>query len=315
MIKEKVLITGGAGYIGSVLTDQLLKENYKVTCLDNLKYGQKAYSIYASNPNFDFIFGDVRNEGLLNKIAKNFDSIIPLAAIVGAPACDNNPLEATSTNFEAIKLLNNLRSQDQKFIYPNTTSGYGGKDGREFCTEETPMEPISLYGITKLNAENCIKESGKDYVCPRLSTVFGTSLRMRSDLLVNDFVLRAVRDGFIVLFEKDFKRDYVHIRDVARAFQYCMENYDRMKNQSYNIGLDEANLSKYELAKKIKQHIPKFTIMTSDIGQDPDKRNYQVSNKKIKDAGFKFKVSLDEGINELIKGYDILLRNDPTKNI
>lgn len=315
MVVENVLVTGGSGYLGSVLIPHLLDVGYKVTCLDNLSYGQKSLFHLAGNPNFDFIFGDVRNKELLEKIVPNFDVIIPLAAIVGMPPCELKPIDAKSINYDSIVLINNIRRPDQKLIYPTTNSGYGTKSGDIYCTEETPLEPISLYGKTKTDAENELLNSGKPAITLRLATVFGVSPRMRTDLLVNDFVFKAVNDGYVVIYEKDFKRNYVHIKDVARCFEHCIKNFDSMKNNAYNVGLDDANLSKAELAEKIKTFVPKFEIVYMEVGEDPDKRNYIVSNAKILSAGFVCKYSLDDGIKELLKGYKILLKNNPYKNI
>lgn len=304
-----ILITGGAGYLGSIICEQLLNKGYQVTVLDNLLYKQKSLFHLMANPNFEFIFGDARNKDTMSKLLRSIDLIIPLAAIVGAPACDRDTQLATSVNFEAIKLLNNLRSKDQKIIYPTTNSGYGTKSGDVFCTEETPLEPISLYGRTKTDAEAELLSS-ENTISLRLATVFGTSPRMRIDLLVNHFVYVAVKDGYIVIFEKDFKRNYIHIRDVADCFLHCIGNFENMKGKPFNVGLDEANLSKEELAFKIKEYIPNFYIHFAPIGSDPDKRNYIVSNQKLKEAGFVPKRSLDEGIKELIKGYQLLYREE-----
>ena len=230
-------------------------------------------------------------------------------------ACNERPYDAESTNLEAVSMLNEIRRDNQKIIYPNTNSGYGTNSGEVYCTEKTPLEPISSYGIQKCQSEKILLEGEKDAITLRLATVFGTSPRMRTDLLVNDFVLRAMRDGCVVLFEKNFKRNYIHIKDVARVFEHCIENYDSMKNEPYNVGLEEANLSKEELALKVKEYIPKFEIFEKEIGKDPDKRNYIVSNKKIMSTGFKPEFSLDDGIKELIKGYEIILKNDQFKNI
>ena len=312
---QRVLITGGSGYLGSVIIGYLLDKGYHVTCLDNLSYRQKSLVQYARNSNFEFVYGDCRNSELLQKILPSIDVIIPLAAIVGMPACEMNPINAKSINFEAIKLINELRSPDQMLIYPTTNSGYGTKSGDVYCTEETPLEPISLYGQTKVNAENYLLDSEKKVITLRLATVFGLSPRMRTDLLVNDFVLRALRDGYIIIYEKDFKRNYVHILDVAKCFEHCITNFDRMKNNAYNVGLDKANLSKAELAETIKKFIPKFEIVYKEVGEDIDKRNYIVSNQKIRDAGFVASHSIEEGIKELIKGYSILLKNDDMKNV
>lgn len=304
-----ILVTGGAGYLGSILCEPLLNKGYKVTVLDNLLYRQKSLFHLMANPNFEFVFGDVRNKELMTGLLKDVDVIIPLAAIVGAPACDRDPLLATSVNFEAIKLLNNLRSKDQKIIYPTTNSGYGTKSGEIFCTEDTPLEPISLYGKTKADAEDKLLKS-ENVITLRLATVFGMSSRMRIDLLVNHFVYVALKDGYIVIFEKDFKRNYIHIRDVADCFLHCIENFEKMKGKPFNVGLDEANLSKEELVFKIKEYIPNFYIHFAQIGSDPDKRNYIVSNQRLKEAGFVAKRSLDEGIKELMKGYQLLQREE-----
>tara|TARA_Y100000034_G_scaffold128045_1_gene181968 strand:- start:32 stop:979 length:948 start_codon:yes stop_codon:yes gene_type:complete len=315
MTKEKVLITGGAGYLGSVLTGHLLEKGFKVTCLDDLRFRQDSLLPCANNPNFDFIYGDVRDTSLLERTVSHFDVLIPLAAVVGMPACDLNPEEAEKINLGAIIKLDEIRSPNQKIIFPNTNSGYGTKSGEVYCTEETPLEPISFYGETKVKAEKHLLESEKSAITLRLATVFGTSPRMRTDLLVNDFVLKAVRDGSVVIYEGDSKRNYIHIRDVARVFKHCIENFDSMKNKPYNVGLEDANISKIELAKKIRKHVSKFEIVEREIGEDPDKRDYIVSNKRILGTGFVPEFSLDDGIKELIKGYDILLRNDPYKNV
>ena len=317
MAKEKVLITGGAGYIGSVLTGHLLNKDYKVTCLDNLIFGQTTPLIYVNNPNFDFVYGDSRNESLIKKLVGKKDAIIPLAALVGMPLCNMRPQDAEQINRDSIVMLNRIRSLDQMLIFPNTNSGYGAKTGEVFCTEETPLEPVSLYGRVKVEAEQSLLDSRKPAITLRLATVFGFSPRMRLDLLVNDFVYQAMTVGCIELFEKDFKRNYIHIRDVARAFQHAIENFEEMRsgeNQAFNLGLDNANLSKEELALKIRGYIPGFSIYEGS-GQDPDKRNYIVSNEKIRRTGFEPIFSLDDGIKELIKGYDILLKTNPLRNV
>ena len=315
MVKEKVLITGGAGYLGSILTEHLLNQDYKITSLDNLTYHQKSPFNFVSNPDFEFVYGDSRDKKLLKEYVPNSDIIIPLAAIVGMPACKKNPEESKSINLDALIMLNELRSNNQKLIYPNTNSGYGvGSDGIH-CNEETPLNPISEYGQQKCMSEDFLLKDNKDAIALRLATVFGTSPRMRTDLLVNDFVLKAMREGSVVIYEGNFMRNYIHIRDVARCFEHCIKNYESMKNQPYNVGLDEANLSKVQLAKKIKEFIPQLEIIEKEIGKDPDKRNYIVSNQRILDSGFKTRFSLEDGIKELIKGYDILLKNDPYKNI
>ena len=241
-------------------------------------------------------------------LEKDDEELIPLSEIVGAPACDRDPLLARSVNLEAIRLLNRVRSSGQLIVYPTTNSGYGTKTGDVFCTEETPLEPISLYGQTKTQAEQELLQS-PNVVTLRLATVFGMSPRMRLDLLVNHFVYAAATDGYLVIFEKDFKRNYIHIRDVADCFLYCIENSNRMAGRAYNAGLDAANLSKQELALSIKKHVPKFYIHFAEVGSDPDKRNYIVSNQRLREAGFEAKRSLDEGIVELLKGYRMMGRS------
>lgn len=305
--KRSVLITGGAGYIGSVLTKKLLERGYRVTCVDSLLYSQQTPFLFSDNPNYQFVFGDARDESLLKGIVPGHDIIIPLAALVGMPICNKRPNEAKTVNHKAIVLLDKIRSPSQKVVYPTTNSGYGTKSGDVFCTEETPLEPISLYGETKAAAEKHLLLSEKPAITFRLATVFGVSPRMRTDLLVNDFVLKALTDGSITLFEPHFKRNYVHISDVVEGFIYAIENFDSMQNQSYNLGLDEANLSKDELAHKVKQHISEFKIYYDEFSSDPDKRNYIVSSNKLKKAGFKAVVGLDNGIQELIRGYRVLL--------
>lgn len=305
----RVLLTGGAGYLGSILSEHLLNAGHRVTTVDNLLHRQKTLFHLCNNPNFEFVFGDVRNEKLIKSLLKDVEVIIPLAAIVGAPACDLDPQLATTVNLDAIKLLNQLRSKNQLIVYPTTNSGYGTKSGEVLCTEDTPLEPISLYGRTKSEAETELLNS-ENTISLRLATVFGMSPRMRIDLLVNHFVFTAVKDGYIVIFEKDFKRNFVHIRDVADCFLFCIENSKEMIGKPFNVGLDSANLSKEELALKIKEYVPNFYIHFAQIGSDPDKRNYIVSNQRLKEVGFEAKRSLDEGIKELIKGYQLMQREE-----
>jgi nucleoside-diphosphate-sugar epimerase len=302
-----VVITGAAGYLGSVLCEHLLAAGYRVTAADGLIYRQRSLFHLCASPQFDFIVGDARDEQLMRRLVKDADVLIPLAAIVGAPACDRDPWLARSVNLEAIRLLARLRSNDQLIVYPTTNSGYGTKSGDVFCTEDTPLEPISLYGQTKTDAEAEILER-TNTVTLRLATVFGMSPRMRLDLLVNHFVYAAVTDGYIVIFEKDFKRNYIHIRDVADCFIHCIENGKKMAGRPYNAGLDSANLSKEALALKIKEYVPNFYIHFGQVGTDPDKRNYIVSNQRLRDAGFEAKRSLDAGIQELLKGYRMMGR-------
>lgn len=303
----KILVTGGAGYLGSVLSEHLLTTGYHVTVVDNLTYGQHSLFHLCANPRFEFVYGDVRDERLMASLVKDADVLIPLAAIVGVPACHRDPWLAHAINLEAVRLLNRLRRTSQLVLFPNTNSGYGSKTGDNYCTEETPLEPISLYGQTKVQAEMELLASS-NVITLRLATVFGMSPRMRLDLLVNHFVHAAVTEGYLVIFEKDFKRNYVHIRDVADCFLHCIEHADRMVGRPYNVGLDEANLSKAELALKIKERVPSFYIHFSEVGSDPDKRNYIVSNQRLLQAGFKARRTLDEGIQELVKGYRLMGR-------
>lgn len=297
-----VLVTGGAGYLGSVLCERLLAAGYRVTTVDDMMYQQRSLLHLCANPQFDFVLGDVRDEELMRGLVKEADVLIPLAAIVGAPACDRDPLLARSVNLEAVRLLKGLRSAQQPIIYPTTNSGYGTQSGDLFCTEDTPLEPISLYGQTKSQAETELLEA-PNVITLRLATVFGISPRMRLDLLVNHFVYAAITDGYIVIFEKDFKRNYIHIRDVADCFVHCIENFKQMAGRPYNAGLDAANLSKEELALKIKEYVPNFYVHFAQVGSDPDKRNYIVSNQRLREAGFEARRSLDDGIRELLKGY------------
>ena len=303
----RILVTGGAGYLGSILCEHLLAAGHQVLVLDNLMYGTPALFHLCAHPGFEFERGDARDQATLAWLLKRVDAMIPLAAIVGAPACQRDPWLARSVNVEAIQLLKQLRSPSQLIIYPTTNSGYGTKSGDVYCTEDTPLEPVSLYGQTKVQAELELLDS-PNVITLRLATVFGLSPRMRLDLLVNHFVYAAVADGFIVIFEKDFKRNYVHIRDVADCFLHCLRNFDRMAGRPYNVGLDAANLSKEELAFKVKAYVPNFYIHFSEIGNDPDKRNYIVSNQRLREAGFEAHRSLDEGIQELLKGYRMLGR-------
>ncbi len=304
----RVLVTGGAGYLGSVLCERLLREGFDVLAVDSLLYGQHSLFHLCNDDRFDFVRGDVRDSALMQELLAGADVVIPLAAIVGAPACARDPELARSVNFESIRLLNQLRSDDQLVVYPVTNSGYGAKSGNVYCTEESPLEPISLYGQTKVDAEAELLDAGGRVITLRLATVFGMSPRMRLDLLVNHFVVEAVTSGYIVVFEKDFKRNFVHIRDVADCFVHCIHNADRMIGQPYNVGLDDANLSKEELAEKIREHVPEFYLHFADIGSDPDKRNYIVSNQRLREAGFEARRSLDDGIRELVKGYRLMGR-------
>lgn len=309
----KVLVTGGAGYLGSTLVPQLLGKGYEVTVLDNFMFGQSVFLDQCINEKFTIVRGDCRNEKVLREVMRDKDIIVPLAAIVGAPMCNLDKIGAQTINLEAIQSIISLRSKEQIIIYPTTNSGYGIGEKGKFCTEETPLNPISLYGVTKVQAEQAVLEAGNS-ISFRLATVFGMSPRMRLDLLVNDFTHRAFMDRAVVIFEGHFKRNYIHVRDVARAFIHGIENFDKMKNNAFNVGLSDANLSKLELCEEIKKQLPQFVFLEAPIGEDPDKRDYIVSNEKIEKTGFKPQVSLQHGIQELIKGFSII-RNSKYSNV
>jgi nucleoside-diphosphate-sugar epimerase len=308
-----VLVTGGAGYLGAILVPALLDAGYSVTVLDNFMYLQNSLSSVCHHPRFNVVNGDARQLDVIAPLVKQADVIIPLAALVGAPLCKKDPIGATTTNRDAIATLKSLLSRDQRVIMPITNSGYGvGEKGKQ-CTEETPMRPISLYGRDKVQAEKIVLEHD-NAISLRLATVFGMSPRMRIDLLVNDFVYRAVSDRFVVLFEAHFKRNYIHIRDVARAFIHGLDKFDEMKGGAYNVGLSDANISKAELCERIKLQVPEFVYLEAPIGEDPDKRDYIVSNSKIERTGFQPAFSIDDGIRELIKGYR-MIRNTVYGNV
>jgi nucleoside-diphosphate-sugar epimerase len=308
-----ILVTGGAGYLGSTLVPALLAEGHRVTVLDSFLFGQAPLNALCADPNFDVVRGDARDPETLKPLLRGADVIIPLAALVGAPLCNLDRTGAETLNREAVKTLIRLGSREQRILMPITNSGYGIGEQGKFCTEETPLRPITLYGRTKVEAEHAVLERG-NAISFRLATVFGMSPRMRIDLLVNDFVWRAVQDRAVVLFEAHFKRNYIHVRDVARAFLHGMEHFETMRDQAYNVGLSDANLSKAELCQRIRQQIPKFVYLEAPIGEDPDKRDYIVSNEKIERTGYGPVYSLDQGIAELIKGYR-MLRNTVHGNI
>ena len=304
----KILITGAAGYIGSVLVPILLQNDHEVIAIDNFMYKQTSLLDCCHYENFTLINGDARNSALIEVNLKKVDAVLPLACLTGAPLCDKDPITAKAVNFEAIKTILKKRSPSQMVIFPTTNSGYGVGEKGIHCTEETPLRPVSLYGQLKVEIEKMILDSGNSMTF-RFATVFGVSPRMRLDLLVNDFTYRAYYDRFIVLFEAHFKRNYLHVRDAARAFIYGLENFEKMKGEAYNIGLSDANISKSELCEVIKTQIPNFYFSEAEIGEDVDKRDYIVSNEKIESAGFKTKHSLTYGIKELIKGFQIVKKS------
>jgi len=311
--KLRILVTGGAGYLGSTLVPALLEAGHAVTVLDNFMFRQAPLAHVCAHPDFDVVRGDCRDAAVLKPLVAKADIAIPLAALVGAPLCNNDQTGAVSINRDAVRTLLGLLAKDQRVLMPVTNSGYGvGEPGKE-CTEESPLRPLSLYGRTKVEAEELVlgRDNGMSF---RLATVFGMSPRMRIDLLVNDFVHRAVTDRAVVLFEPHFKRNYIHVRDVARAFLHGIANFSTMKNRPYNVGLSDANLSKMELCQRIQANVPGFVFLEAPIGEDPDKRDYIVSNARIEATGFKPAHSLDAGIAELVKGYR-MIRNGMYGNV
>jgi nucleoside-diphosphate-sugar epimerase len=309
----KILVTGGAGYIGSVLTPTLLAQGHDVTVLDNFYFNQSSLLDCCHSDRFQVVRGDCRDEAVVRPLVAKADLIIPLAALVGVPLCNTDAIATRTTNQEAVETLCRLASKSQWIIMPVTNSGYGVGEKGKPCTEESPLRPISTYGITKVKAEEAVLQR-ENSISFRLATVFGLSPRMRLDLLVNDFVYRAVNDRAVMIFEGHFKRNYIHIRDVVRTFLHGMAHFDGMKGRPYNVGLEDANLSKLELCAVIKRHLPKFVYLEAPIGEDPDKRDYIVSNARILATGFKPEWNLDRGIQELIKGY-VILRNTIYSNV
>jgi nucleoside-diphosphate-sugar epimerase len=306
---KNILITGAAGYIGSMLATRLVSLKYNVTAVDMLKYDKNSLSHLFGKKNFKFIKADIRKIPCIKKIVKKQDYIFPLAALVGAPLCEKNTLK---TNVESIVNLIKYLKPNQKIIYPTTNSGYGIGEKNKYCDENSPLNPISLYGTSKAAAENIIL-GYKNSVCFRLATVFGFSYRMRTDLLVNNFVQKSVSTGKLDLFEPYFRRNYIHISDVINAFIFAIQNFSRLKGNTFNLGLSSANLTKIALAKKIKKKIKKLKIKIIRGRSDPDKRDYYVSNKKIEKAGFKPSTNIENGINELIQLFthvDIKFKNN-----
>jgi len=310
---NNILVTGGAGYLGSIMVPALLKAGHKVTVLDNFMYGQNSLAHVCHDPNFNMIRGDIRTKDKVAQLLKGIEIIIPLAAFVGAPLCDSNPIEAKTVNHDSMLTLFNLAGNGQYILMPTTNSAYGTGNEINHCTEKSELRPISSYAKEKVNVEMALMKR-RNSISFRLATVFGMSPRMRIDLLVNDFTYRAVHDGFIILFESHFKRNFIHVSDVTRAFIHAIDNFENMKGEIYNVGLSDANLSKKELCEKIQQYVPNFIFQEAAIGKDPDQRNYVVSNKKIEDTGFSPIYSLDLGIQELAKGY-VMIKNSKYGNI
>ena len=300
-----ILVTGGAGYLGSIMVPDLLAAGHKVTVLDNFMFKQTSLNHCCYHPNFSIVKGDIRQKDTMSKLMKEADVIIPLAALVGAPLCSLDPIGATTINHDAIELMLKLLSKDQIVLMPTTNSAYGTGDKDNYCNEESPLRPISQYAIEKVGIEQELMQY-ENAISFRLATVFGMSPRMRIDLLVNDFTYRAVNDRFVVLFESHFKRNYIHVRDVSRVFQHALNSHDSMKGEIYNVGLSDANVSKKELCELIQKQLPEFIFIDEQIGKDPDQRDYIVSNEKIEATGFKTEFSLDRGIGELIKGYSMI---------
>ena len=300
-----ILVTGGAGYLGSTMVPELLLAGHKVTVLDNFIFKQSTLNNCCYHPNFSIIKGDIREKSMISSLIKSADVVIPLAALVGAPLCNLDPIGATTTNHDAMELMLKLLSSDQIVIMPTTNSAYGVGEKDHYCNEESPLRPISQYAIEKVEIEKKLMQH-PNAISFRLATVFGMSPRMRIDLLVNDFTYRAINDGFVVLFESHFKRNYIHVRDVSRVFQHALNNHENMKSEIYNVGLSDANVSKKELCQRIQMQLPNFVYLDEQIRKDPDQRNYIVSNEKIEATGFRAEFSLDQGIKELIKGYAML---------
>lgn len=298
----RVLVTGGAGYIGSVLVPALLGRGHTVTVVDSFMFGQASLAHVCHEPGFRLVRGDVRSAGLMGPLEREADIIIPLAALVGAPLCDRDPIAAVTVNRDAVLAMLDRLGSEQRVVMPISNSGYGIGEAGKFCTEDTPMRPISLYGRTKVEVEEALLATHQNAISFRLATVFGMSPRMRFDLLVNDFTLRAYRDRFIVVFEGHFKRNYVHVRDVARVFLHGIDRFEQMRGRAYNVGLADANLSKLELCALIRRQVPDFVYLESPINEDPDKRDYIVSNARLEATGFSAERTLDDGIGEVLKG-------------
>jgi len=310
---HNILVTGGAGYLGSTLVPALLQAGHNVTVLDNFLFKQASLNHVCHEPNFNVVKGDIRVESLIKPLLAKADVVIPLAALVGAPMCSADPVGASSINHDAIALMLRLLSPEQVVLMPTTNSAYGTGDADNFCNEESPLRPISQYAKEKVEVEKLLMQR-ENVISFRLATVFGMSPRMRTDLLVNDFTYRAVHDRFVVLFESAFKRNYIHVRDVARVFLHGLENFSAMAGQIYNVGLSDANISKRELCERIQVHIPDFVFLEAPVGKDQDQRNYVVSNAKLEATGYRTSMSLDDGIVDLIKGFT-MIKNSAYGNV
>ncbi len=306
----RILVTGGGGYVGSVLVGQLLERGYTVRVLDNLMFRQTSLLPFFSHKNFDFTHGDIRDAHTLKEALRGVDFIVHLAAIVGAPICNADPALAESVNYEGTVLIDSLRSSEQPIIFASTGSNYGAVDG--VCTEETELRPLSVYGVTKTKAEQHLVNSG-NMIGYRFATAFGISPRLRLDLLPNDFVFQALRTGNLIVYEKHVRRTFIHVVDMARAIIHAIENYDTMKNNIYNVGNETLNATKEDVARLVQSKIS-FYLHFAEIDSDPDKRDYEVSYEKIRKTGFETSITLEEGINEMIKGFRLISLDNPFKN-
>ena len=304
----KILVTGGAGYIGSVLVPSLLNAGHDVTVVDSFMYGQTSLLDCTVSPKLKLVRGDVRDSRIISPLVSEADVVLPLACLTGAPLCDKDPIAAKGVNHDAVRMIAEQLSPRQRMIFPSTNSGYGVGEAGIHCTEDTPLRPVSLYGKLKVELEKYLLDRGT-FVTFRFATLFGTSPRMRLDLLVNDFTYRAAVDKFVVLFEPHFKRNYLHVRDGARAFEHTMEHYEEMRGKPFNVGLSDANISKWELCGVIAKYVPGFTYLVAEVGKDPDQRNYIVSNDRIEETGYKTSIGLEAGVQELLRGYQIVRRN------
>lgn len=300
-----IFITGGAGFVGSVLIPKLIEHGYKVKVLDNLIYNNGIVLLsYFQNKNFEFYKVDIRDKLRVKELIKKSDIIIHLAAIVGYPACKRNPKVAKEVNLDGTKILNELRSREQVVIFASTSSVYGYQGDNNFCSEQTPLNPLTVYARTKIQAEHILLDKG-NVVILRFATGFGLSPRLRLDLLINNFVFLAFTEKKLVVYQKNYRRAFVHVRDMANAFIFSLKNLSKMVNEIYNVGADELNLTKEEIALNIKKKLD-FKLFFSDVGCDEDQRNYALSYEKIRHLGFKAKISLNEGIDEIISALRVI---------